>query len=285
VPHAAVLFVFALTAGQPPALFPGTKAGEEKKVAGIKLCWCPAGKFRMGSPATEAERRPGEDQVEVTLTRGFWMAEYEATQGEWKKVYGKLPGKTTEELPEGDDYPVGNVNFAEAEAYCAKLTEASRKAGELPEGWEFRLPTEAQWEYACRAGTTTVFSFGNSLSSKQANFNGDKPYGGGEPGPNLGKAAKVGQYPANAWGLHDMHGNTYEWCRDWYHAKLPGGTDPDLHDAKDTAAKNRTGDSSRVRRGGAWTDDGWVLRSAFRLRFEPERRYDHIGFRVVIVRP
>src|SRR5262245_53084701 len=123
MPHAAVLLAVALTAGQPPAAFPGTKAGEEKTVAGIKLCWCPAGKFTMGSPATEVERRPGEDQVEVTLTKGFWMAKYEATQGQWKTVYGKLPGKLTEELPEGDDYPVGNVNFPETEAYCAKLTE------------------------------------------------------------------------------------------------------------------------------------------------------------------
>jgi formylglycine-generating enzyme required for sulfatase activity len=82
-----------------------------------------------------------------------------------------------------------------------------------------------------------------------------------------------------------MHGNTYEWCRDWYHTILPGGTDPDLHDALETAQKNRSGDSSRVRRGGAWTDDGLACRSAFRLRFEPERRYDHIGFRVVIARP
>ena len=80
-----------------------------------------------------------------------------------------------------------------------------------------------------------------------------------------------------------MHGNIYEWCRDWYHAKLPGGVDPDLYDAKATAQKNRTGDVSRVRRGGGWTDDGWPCRSAFRVRFEPERRYDHIGFRVVAV--
>src|SRR5207248_5903827 len=87
----------------------------------------------------------------------------------------------------------------------------------------------------------------------------------------------------NAWGLHDMHGNTYEWCRDWYHARLPGGANPDLYAAKSTASRNRTGDVSRVRRGGCWADDGWPCRSAFRLRFEPERRYDHIGFRVVAV--
>jgi sulfatase modifying factor 1 len=194
------------------------------------------------------------------------------------------PGPFTTELPEGDDLPVGNVNFAEAEAFCQKLTELARRTGGLPMQWEFRLPTEAQWEYACRAGTTTATSFGPKLSSRQANFKG-KPYNGGEPGPSLGVAAKVGSYPANAWGLHDMHGNIYEWCRDWYHTTLPGGIDPDLSNAFNTADLNRTGDKSRSRRGGAWTDDGWHLRTAFRLRFEPHRRYDHIGFRVVMVRP
>ena len=108
-------------------------------------------------------------------------------------------------------------------------------------------------------------------------------------GPSLGRrckrAAKVGSYPANAWGLHDMHGNIYEWCRDWYHVKLPGGTDPDLYSAKTSATKSEHGDVSRARRGGCWSDDGWPCRSAFRLRFEPERRYDHIGFRVVAVQP
>ena len=138
---------------------------------------------------------------------------------------------------------------------------------------EFRLPTEAQWEFACRAGTTTATAFGDQLSSRQANFKG-RPYNGADPGPSLGRAAKVGSYPANAWGLCDMHGNTFEWCRDWYHPRLPGGADPDLHDAPAR---------SRVRRGGGWTDDGWPCRSAFRLRFEPERRSDHIGFRVAIV--
>ena len=269
---------------RPADFFPGVKAGDEREVGGVKLCWCPPGKFTMGSPRGEPERRPGEDQVEVTLTKGFWMGKFEATQGQWKRGMGKLPGPLTAELPEGDDYPVGNVNFAEAEAFCRKLTERGRQSSDLPRDWEFRLPTEAQWEYACRAGTTTATSFGDKLSSHQANFKG-KPYNGAEPGPSLNRAAKVGRYPANPWGLHDMHGNIFEWCRDWYHAKLPGGVDPDLYSAVTTAETNRTGDKSRSRRGGAWTDDGWPCRSAFRLRFEPERRYDHIGFRVVAVRP
>jgi formylglycine-generating enzyme required for sulfatase activity len=266
----------------PPHPFAGSNAGQEREVAGVKLCWCPPGTFTMGSPPGEPERRPGEDQVEVRLTGGFWAGKFEVIQGEWKRVVGKLPGELTAELPEGDHYPVGNVNFAEAESFALKLTELAHKSGDLPSDWEFRLPTEAQWEYACRAGTTTATSFGDSVSSKQANFRG-KPYNGAEEGPSLKMAARVGSYPANRWGLHDMHGNTYEWCRDWYHARLPGGVNPDLYSASSTAALNRTGDRSRVRRGGCWADDGWPCRSAFRLRFEPHRRYDHIGFRVVAV--
>src|SRR6185436_18266991 len=257
----------------PPSTFDGSKAGEERKIAGVTFCWCPPGGFTMGSPPGEPERRPGEDQVEVVLSKGFWMAKYEATQGDWKRAVGELPGELTAELPEGDDFPVGNVNFAETEVFCRELTKLGHESGELPKDWEFRLPTEAQWEYACRAGTTTATSFGDKLSSKQANFKG-KPYNGAEPGPSLSRAAKVGSYPANAWGLHDMHGNIFEWCRDWYYSRLPGGVDPDLYLI--TAA-------SRVRRGGCWADEGWPCRSAFRLRFEPERRYDHIGFRVVAV--
>ncbi|HQR07645.1 MAG TPA: formylglycine-generating enzyme family protein [Gemmatales bacterium] len=275
--------VFQTLPSAKPSKFDGTKAGDQREVAGIKMCWCPAGKFTMGSPRHEPERRPGEDQVEVTISKGFWMAKYETTQSEWKRVMGKLPGELTGELPEEDDLPVGNVNFAEAESFCKKLTEMGHQSGSLPREWEFRLPTEAQWEYACRAGTTTATSFGDSIGNRQANFKG-KPFNGGEAGPATGKAAKVGSYPANAWGLHDLHGNTCEWCRDWFHLKLPGGVDPDLHDARETATKNRTGDVSRSRRGAAWGDDGWANRSAFRQRFEPERRYDHIGFRVVTVR-
>lgn len=248
--------------------------GDEREIRGIKLCWCPPGTFVMGSPLDEPERRPDEGPVEVTLSKGFWTGKYEVTQGDWKRVMGELPGPLTAELPAGDDLPVGNVNFAEAEAFCRRLTKLAHAAKELPAGWEFRLPTEAQWEYACRAGTTTATAFGDSLRRSQANFRG-KPYNrAADDGPVLKRAARVGRYAANAWGLHDMHGNTFEWCRDWYHVKLPGGTDPDLY------AKRA---ESRVRRGGAWTDEGWPCRSACRIRFEPERRYDHIGFRVVAV--
>jgi len=269
-------------AQQSSSSFRGRSPGEERRVEAIQLCWCPAGRFVMGSPGSEPGRRPGEDQVQVTLTRGYWMAKHETTQGEWRRVVGALPGELTAELPAGDNFPVGNVNFAEAETFCRRLTRLGRKSGVLPDDWEFRLPTEAQWEYACRAGTTTATSFGDKLGSRQANFKG-QPYNGAEEGPSLDRASEVGSYPANPWGLHDMHGNVFEWCRDWYHTRLPGGTDPDLYLAKDSATKSEHGGISRVRRGGCWADDGWACRSAFRLRFEPERRYDHIGFRVAAV--
>ena len=265
----------------PANSFLGSKGGDEREVEGVKLYWCPPGKFRMGSPRDEPERRPGEEQVDVTLSRGFWIGKFEVTQGQWRRVAGDFPGQFT--AGEGDDFPVYTINFAEAEEFCLKLTEMAHESGDLPRDWEFRLPTEAQWEYACRAGTTTATSFGHKLSSKQANFQG-RPYNGGEEGPALKRTARVGSYPANPWGLHDMHGNVFEWCRDWYHLKLPGGLDPDLYSAKSSASKSEHGDISRVRRGGCWADEGWPCRSAFRLRFEPERRHDHIGFRVVAVR-
>lgn len=258
----------------------GAKAGDEWEVAGIKLCWCPPGKFTMGSPSGEAERRPGEDQVDVRISKGFWTGKFEVTQGQWKRVIGEFPGKLN--AGEGDDFPVYAVNFAEAEGFCRKLTEIARMSGDLPKEWEFRLPTEAQWEYACRAGTSTATSFGDKLSRQQANFQG-KPYNGAKDGPSLKQTAEVGSYPANPWGLHDMHGNVFEWCRDWYHARLPGGVDPDLYSARTTATVNRDGSVSRVRRGGCWADQAWPCRSAFRLRFEPERRHEHIGFRVVAI--
>lgn len=279
---AASLASRATPASQLPPSPRGVIAGEERDIEGARFCWCPPGRFVMGSPRKEPERRPGEDQVHVTLSRGFWMAKYETTQEEWRRTVGPLPGPLTVELPAGDSFPVGNVSFPEAEEFCRKLTERSRRTGQLPNAWEFRLPTEAQWEYGCRAGTTTATAFGDRLSSTQANFKG-RPYNGGRPGPSLGRAARVGSYPANAWGLHDMHGNIFEWCRDWYHQRLPGGTDPDLYAARASATRSEHGDISRVRRGGCWADEGWPCRSAFRLRFEPERRYDHIGFRVVAV--
>src|SRR6476620_8083029 len=113
----------------------GSTAGEEREIAGIRVCWCPAGKFIMGSPRTEPERRPDEDQVEVTLTKGFWMAKFATTQSDWKRVMGALPAPPTVQLPEQDDLPVGNVNFAEVEEFCQNLTQLAHDSHELPTEW------------------------------------------------------------------------------------------------------------------------------------------------------
>lgn len=120
----------------------GLRAGEERKVGRMELCWCPPGRFLMGSPPDEPERRADETQVEITLTKGFWVGKYEVTQRPWKRVVGDLPGKLT--AGAGDDFPVYNVNYAEAKEFCRKLVAQARAAGDLPAGWEFRLPTEAQ---------------------------------------------------------------------------------------------------------------------------------------------
>jgi sulfatase modifying factor 1 len=270
------------TADRQAALeFRGAHAGQEREIHGVRFCWCPAARFVMGSPPGETGHRPDEAQVDVTLTKGFWIAKFEATQSDWRRIVGGFPNRApAAETGKGDDVPVYWVNFAEAEGFCRVSTDGARSAALLPHGWEFRLPTEAQWEYACRAGTVTATSFGDRLGRSLANFSGT-PLNGGDDGPAVRRASRVGSYPANAWGICDMHGNIFEWCRDWYHARLPGGVDPDLHDVKGTA--NRDGTYSRVRRGGAWSEDGWACRSALRLRYEPDRRSDHIGFRVAVV--
>jgi formylglycine-generating enzyme len=261
--------------------FVGATAGDERTVHGIRVCWCPPGRFIMGSADIEPGRRFDEQQAHVTLTKGFWAAKFEVTQGQWRRIVGTFPDKPpTDQFGKGDDFPLYWVNYPSAEAFCAKATEAARQAGDLPSGWAFRLPTEAQWEYACRAGTTTATAFGDRLGRDQANFGGPV-YNGGRDNARLGKASPVGTYPPNAWKIHDMHGNVWEWCRDWYHARLPGGVDPVTSDVK--GVPNRDGSYSRVRRGGAFVEDGAFCRSALRLRYEPERVSDHIGFRVVLV--
>jgi sulfatase modifying factor 1 len=261
--------------------FRGARAGDRRIVEGIALRWCPPGRFTMGSPPEEPGHRPDQVQAEVTLTKGFWAAAFHATQGEWRRVVGAYPDKPpTAAFGAGDDFPMYWVNFDEASDFCARLTALARRTGALPNGWTFTLPTEAQWEYACRAGTVRATSFGDGLTLAQANFNGEL-LDGSRTTPAVGRATKVGSYQANAWGMHDMHGNVWQWCQDWYHARLPGGVDPDLRGV--VGQRNRDGTYSRVRRGGAWIESARFCRSASRLPYEPPRRSDHIGFRVFVV--
>ena len=264
-----------------PQSFRGSRAGEERTVEGIRLRWCPPGEFLMGSPPDEVGRRPDEGQVPVSLTKGFWTARTEVTQAQWRQIVGAYPAQEpSPRFGQGGDFPMYWVNFHESEGFCSTLTRRAHASAALPAEWEFRLPTEAQWEYACRAGTVTASAFGDVLGADQANFASERPEMK-RADQVRGAARRVGSYAENAWGIVDMHGNVWEWCRDWYQARLPGGVDPDLYDV--LGARNRDGTYSRVRRGGAWIEPAWACRSACRLRYEPPRRSDHIGFRVVAV--
>jgi len=278
----AAAFVASATPGRAQSAvsqsYNGGKAGEERELLGIHFCWCPSGQFLMGSPATEPFHRDTENQVAVTLTRGFWIGKYETTQGEWGRLYGAVPGPLL--AGRGDKFPVYFVSWSDTKNFCLRLNNEAHQTNALPASWRFNLPTEAQWEYACRAGTTTPYAFGDTLTKAQANFgrNIDRHYPNGTPGT---VADEVGSYPPNAWGIYDMHGNVFEWCRDWYHPRLAGGTDPDLSSVK--GPPNGDGSYSRSRRGGSWGDLPQFLRSATRIPYEPERNADHIGFRLAIV--
>jgi formylglycine-generating enzyme required for sulfatase activity len=178
------------------------------------------------------------------------------------------------------NFPVDDVSWEDAAAFCRKLSELPE---EMHRGRVYRLPTEAEWEYACRGGATssTPFSFGNSLSSTQANFNGNHPHGGAATGPFLERTSAVGSYPANSFGLYDMHGNVWEWCQDRYaedyYAKSPKkdpqGPAPGTH---------HLSLSYRFQRGGCWNDAGKLCRSASRKALPATSRFHFVGFRVAL---
>ena len=232
---------------------------------GLEMLKVSPGTFLMGSPAGEADRDDDEVQHHVTLTKAFWLGKYEVTQGQWKAVMGDNPSNFT-----GDGLPVEKVSWEDAMEFCGKL---DRMDGNKPRGYVYSLPTEAQWEYACRAGTTTATAYGESLSSRQANFDGDNPYGGAPKGPYLSKTTPVGSYRPNAWGFYDMHGNVREWCQDRY-GDYPGSSVSDP-EGPSTGA-------SRVGRGGSWGNVGRYCRSADRDGSGPGLRDSSLGFRLVL---
>jgi formylglycine-generating enzyme required for sulfatase activity len=238
--------------------------------APANMAFIPPGTFRMGSPENEADRHDQEGpQTEVTISRGFWLGKHEVTQGEYEAVIGSNPS-----VFNGGDFgvnlnrPVETVSWDNAVAYCAALTDRAAATGQIPTGSVYRLPTEAEWEYACRAWTSTRFSYG------------------GDPGyTNLTNYAwywdnsdqqthPVGQKLPNPWGLYDMRGNVFEWCKDWWSDFLPGEIvlDP----------QGPGSGSYRVIRGGDWSTDGSISRSANRDYDYPDTRDDSIGFRVVL---
>ena len=232
----------------------------------LELAWCPAGVFQMGSPADEPEREDDEQQHQVKISKGYWMGIYPVTQRQYKAVMGNNPSN----YDGFDSHPVENVSWFDAKAFCKK---ALKDAQNVPEGAVFDLPTEAQWEYACRAGTTTTFHFGNEFNGSQANCDGTRPYGTKQAGPNIDCTCNVGSYAPNAWGLYDMHGNVWEWCNDWYGAYDNGFvSDP----------QGAASGTQHSERGGSWRNAAKRCRAAIRRKSEPDQIYDNLGFRVIL---
>ena len=252
----------------------------------IDIVQIPAGAFTMGSPDDEAGRSDDECQVSAVITTPFCMGRTVVTQGQWRAVMGSEPWQlrnqgwagihsTWEKANQvfdddaadhcGDDYPATQVSWHEAELFCKTLADLERETGRLAATQAYRLPTEAEWEYACRAGTTTAYSFGSD-PERMGDYGWSLKNSSGAPHP---VAAKL----ANAWGLFDMHGNVFEWCADWYATQLAGGEDP---------VGPGTG-KSKVRRGGRWDTELDKCRSAYRNCSSPHERFDGTGFRVVLV--
>lgn len=271
----AVLLLHGLTSTDSP--LPGTIIANS---IGLKLAYIPPGNFLMGTSATDLERIKKEPQNgylfpgweksetpqhEVRITKGFYLGAYEVSQGEYEKVIGNNPS-ANKGSPE---HPVERVSWDDAVAFCQKLSALpeEKKAGRV-----YRLPTEAEWEYACRAGTTTMFNTGNSLSFKQAHIDADHPFGTAEKGPRIFHTVKVGSHAPNGWGLYDMHGNVWEWCLDG----------PRIYSASAVADPRGPTGSAHVLRGGSWRDG--AVRIAFRKPRELFYTGNYVGFRVLCER-
>jgi formylglycine-generating enzyme required for sulfatase activity len=251
---------------------------------GMKLVLVPAGTFLMGSPASEQGRSTDEGPPhEVTITRPFYLGVHPVTQEQFQRLMGTNPshfcrgGRGKDQVKDDDprQLPVEKVTWGSAVAFCRKLSETNEEGRQ---GRLYRLPTEAEWEYACRAGGEKPFHFGTSLNATQANFDGTQPYGRTSVGPYLKRPTAVGSYPPNDFGLFDMHGNVWEWCQDWYaedyYAQSPS-EDP-------MGPENGT---QRVLRGGCWSSSAANCRSAYRGRSEPGLHVYRFGFRVVLEVP
>jgi len=274
----------------PPSRLPVSgKVGDEwVNDIGMVFCWCPSGKFTMGSPVDDPRRYEDEGPVDVTISQGFWMGKFELTLHEYAVVSGRKPFRSS---TKHKNAPVNALEPDKLRAEFLKpLNEAGHKSGALPQGWEYALPTEAQWEYAARAGTQTPWYFGADVNDlpRHGNFADrtlyDSPSGKyGYAHPNLDdgvqEMARVGRYLPNPWGLHDVYGNLWEWCDAKYAPQLSGKVDP----TGDQNPKTR----EHIARGGCWLSPADYCRSAMRGRFEPGHKnvsHNIVGVRIVIRR-
>jgi formylglycine-generating enzyme required for sulfatase activity len=236
----------------------------------------PGGSFTMGSPESESKSTGDErPQHEVTL-QPFYLGRYAITQAQWRVVAGyERIDRDLDPDPssfKGDNLPVESVDWDDATEFCQRLSAATGK--------DYRLPSEAQWEYACRAGTTTPFSYGETIAPELVNYNGKYVYGDGTKGEYREKTTEVGILPGNNWGLHDMHGNVWEWCEDDWHSDYTGAPD-------DGSAwlENDRKTSNRLLRGGSWYYDPVICRSSVRYIDARDNRINLLGFRVSCVLP
>jgi formylglycine-generating enzyme required for sulfatase activity len=241
----------AQTKNDPPKTFTNS--------IGMKFVWVPPGAFLMGSPKEEVQRHAKEIQHKVTLTKGFYMGVYTVTQEEWQALMGDNPSHFKGEK----NLPVEQVSWEDCQKFIKKLREKDKKA--------YRLPTEGEWEYACRAGTTTPFYFGETITTDQTNHNGNLTYGRTKQGLDRQKTTPVGSFPSNTFGLYDMHGNLWQWCQDWL-------GDYALEDAVDPQGPAKG--QYRVIRGGSWINGPTLSRTAYRNGEEPARRSNLVGFRI-----
>ncbi len=231
--------------------------------------WIEPGTFWMGSPEDELERFSSEGpRHEVTISQGFWLADTACTQALWQAVMDNNPSY----FKDDPQQPVEQISWHDVQAFLKRLQE--RLQSLLP-GYQVDLPSEAECEYACRAGTTTPFSFGSNINPQQVNYNGyngNFPYSGDEKGEYRAKTVPVKSLPANPWGLYEMHGNVWEWCKD-------GQRTYDEHAQIDPLGPMTGDDLPRVLRGGAWFSDAWWARSAGRNAYHPDDASDDVGFR------
>jgi formylglycine-generating enzyme required for sulfatase activity len=237
---------------------------------GITFVLIPAGTFQMGSPETEAGHRTNEGPVhEVVIGKPFYLATQPVTQTAYRAVTGRNPSRFAEG---GSEHPVEMVSWEEAVNFCRMLSD---RGEERAAARKYRLPTEAEWEYACRAGTVTPFGHGDTFSAGQGNFDSGYPYGDGAPAAFIGSTTPVNHYPAGGWGLFDSHGNVWEWCADWY-AEAYYRTSP-LRDPPGPASGR-----FKVLRGGSWRNQGTACRAAYRNALAPHQKDSATGFRVVL---
>jgi formylglycine-generating enzyme required for sulfatase activity len=276
----AAKFRFLLTHRRRAQGFREALGAEAVDATSLTMLWMLPGRFWMGSPEEEPERSSAEGPQHLVQLQGFFLSQTPITQAQWRQVADWKPNKGERAWSQklnpnpshlkGDQRPVEQVSWDEAMEFCHRLSQRT--------GRHYTLPSEAQWEYACRAGTISPFYCGSTISTKLANYDGTKVYGDGEKGDYWQQTMDVASFPANPWGLYDMHGNVWEWCADYWHGNYEDAPEDGRAWIDEGAKANYL--NWRLLRGGSWYGRPGNCRSAFRNNIPPGNRNSNIGFRV-----